>query len=392
MDVTLTVPPVREGVAVRAVDLAARAEVSRFVELPFQLYRDVPQWTPPLRRDVERQLDPARNAYFRHSQAGFFVAERAGVVVGRIAALRHRFYNEKHQNDTVFFHWFECVDDLAVSAALFATAETWARARGARRMLGPIGFIQPEPPGILVEGFEHEATMNVPWHFPYYERHITAAGFQPHTDYVSGYLDRSLPYPEELVARGEAAMQRRGYTARRFRDRREMEAWLGRFYTTYLEAFADVPDFYPLSPPEFAALSRDLLDLAEPATIQLLLREEEVIGFLLAFRDVTPGLRRARGSLWPLGWWHLLRSLQRSRQCNIIALGVLPQHQKGGANLALLATLISTLHASRFQRAEIVQIVRTNLNTHGDMSRLGARWHKVHRVFRREWTPGEGNA
>jgi hypothetical protein len=383
MEIVMT-SAVGGAVRVREIDLARAADVRRFIEFPFELYREAPQWTPPLRLEMKQLMDPARNAFFRHSQAGFFTAERRGRVVGRIAALRHRFYNEKHQNDTAFFHWFESVDDAAVAAALFDAAENWARERGCRRMLGPIGFIQPDPPGILVEGFEHEGTMNVPWHFPYYERLVTAAGFVPHTDYISGYFDRSYACPPELLAHADAAMAKWGYSVKSFRTKKELWAWTERFFTTYLEAFSDVPDFFPMSPPEFEALARNMMNVAEPSAIKLVLRGDEVIGFLLSFRDVTAGLRRARGNLLPFGWWHLLRSLKNSRQCNIIALGVLPQHQKGGANLTLFAELVRTLFASEYDRAEIVQIVRSNLNTYGDMSRLGAKWDKCHRVFRRE--------
>jgi hypothetical protein len=372
-------------VTVREVDPACATEVGRFIEFPFDLYRGVDRWTPPLKMEMRRLMDPQRNAYFRHSQAGFFLAERADRVVGRIAALRQRFYNEKYQNDTAFFYWFEAVDDQTVADALFAEAEAWARARGVRRMLGPIGFIQPDPPGILVRGFEHEGTVNVPWHFPYYERLVETARFVPHTDYLSGYFDRSFAVPPELLEHADRAMAKWGYTVRGFRTKKEMWGWAERFFDSYLEAFAQVPDFYPMSPEEYERLADDMITLAEPATMKVLAQGEEVLGFLLAIRDITPGLRRARGRLLPFGWWHLLWSLHTSRQCNVIALGVRPQHQKGGANLALFASLIRTLQALQIDRTEIVQVVGANLSTTGDMTRLGAKWDKCHRVYRREF-------
>ncbi len=377
--------PATGVIAVREIGLAAKADVARFIRFPFDLYRGAPQWTPPVWLEMEELMDPKKNGFFAHSAGGFFLAERGGAVVGRIAALRQRFYNEKHQNDTAFFYWFESVDDQAVADALFAAAETWARARGLRRMLGPIGFTQPHPPGILVRGFEHEGTMDVPWHFPYYERLVTAAGFAPHTDYLSGYFDRTMEFPGELAVHGAAALQRGGYTVKQFRNTAELRQWGPRFFRTYLEAFDRVPDFFAMSPREFEVLMEKMLLVADPAAIKLLLEKDEVLGFLLSFRDITPGLRRCGGRLLPFGWWHLLWSRARSRQCNIIALGVLPDRQKGGANLALFAELLATLRVSKYARAEIVQIVGGNLNTHGDMTRLGAKWDKCHRVYRREW-------
>jgi len=373
------------AVTVREIRLAAQDDVARFIGFPFELYRTAPQWTPPVWLEMEELMNPAKNGFFAHSTGGFFLAERAGAVVGRIAALRQRFYNEKHQNDTAFFYWFESVDDQVVANALLGAAEEWARARGLRRMLGPVGFTQPDPPGILVRGFEHEGTMNVPWHFPYYERLILEAGYAAHTDYLSGYFDRTMKFPEEIATHGAAALQRGGYTIKRFKDTKEMRAWAPQFFTTYLNAFSGVPDFFAMSAREFGALMDKMLLVADPAVIKLLLDGDEVLGFVLSFRDITPGLRRSGGKLLPFGWWHLLRSRARSRQCNVIALGVLPDRQKGGANLALLAELLTTLRNSQYDRAEIVQIVGGNLNTHGDMTRLGAKWDKCHRVYRREW-------
>lgn len=372
------------AVSVREFALTSKLDVRAFIQFPFTLYREVPQWTPPVWLEMLDLMNPKKNGFFAHSAGGFFLAERAGVVVGRIAALWHRFYNEKHHNDTAFFYWFEAIDDQAVADALLDAAEAWARDRGLRRMIGPVGFTQPDPPGILVQGFQHEGTMNVPWHFPYFERLLQNCGFTQHMDYLSGYVERSMTLPPELITHGAAALQRGGYSIQRFTKSAELWPWVERFYHTYLHAFTSVPDFFPMSAREFESLAERMMMVIDPPTTKLLLHDGALIGFLVSFRDITPGLRRSRGKLLPLGWWHLLRSKQKSTQCNVFALGVLPERQKGGANLALIAELVQTLAASKFDRGEIVQIVGGNLNTHGDMTRLGAKWDKVHRVFQRE--------
>lgn len=379
------------AVVTREIDPTHRPDVDRFIDLPFRLYRDAPRWTPPLRLEMRERMDPRKNKFFEHSDGGFLLAERAGRPVGRIAVLKHRFYNEAHHNDTAFFYWVEAEDDQAVVDALFAAAEAWARSRGLRRLLGPVGFIQPDPPGILVRGFEHEGTVDVPWHFPYLAERITAAGFTRHRDYLSGYLDRDTPLPPALATLGADTLSQQGYRRESLGRRRDIRSWADRFYETYLTAFEAVPDFFAMSRRDFEDLMQRLnlvIDMRRTIGIAL---GDNLVGFILCFRDITPGLRRARGRLWPFGWWHLLLSRLRSRQCNIIAMGVLPAYQKSGANLAMLAEFLRTVRAGGDQRTEIVQIVDGNLNTHGDMTRLGAHWDKVHRVYARDFTPADSS-
>jgi hypothetical protein len=377
--------PAAPSIATRVIDSSLRADVDRFIELPFRLYRDSPCWTPPLRVEMRDRMNPRKNKFFEHSSAAFILAEKAGAVVGRIAVLKHRFYNEVHQNDTAFFYWFEAENEQPVADALFAAAESWARSRGLRRLLGPIGFIQPDPPGILVRGFEHEGTVDVPWHFPYMGNLLTAAGFAQHRDYLSGYLERGIPLPPALAKTGAQTLQDLGYRSQLLGDRREIKSWAGQFYDTYLTAFEAVPDFYAMSQRDFQDLMNRLSLVIDVKRSQGITDGENLVGFILCFRDITPGLRRARGRLFPVGWWHLLLSRLRSKQCNIIAMGVLPAYQKGGANLGMLAEFLRTVRSGGDDRTEIVQIVDGNLNTHGDMTRLGASWDKVHRIYRREF-------
>jgi N-acetylglutamate synthase-like GNAT family acetyltransferase len=369
----------------REIDPTDRAELDRFIELPFRLYRGCPCWTPPLRVEMRDRMNPRKNKFFEHSSAAFIVAEKTGNVVGRIAVLKHRFYNEVHQNDTAFFYWFEAENEQAIADALFAAAETWARSRGLRRLLGPIGFIQPDPPGILVQGFEHEGTVDVPWHFPYLESLVTGAGFAQHRDYLSGYLGRDVPLPPALAKTGTERLRELGYRSELLGGRRAIKSWADQFYHTYLTAFEAVPDFYAMSRRDFQDLMDRLSLVIDVKRTQGISDGDNLVGFILCFRDITPGLRRARGRLFPFGWWHLLLSRLRSRQCNIIALGVLPAYQKSGANLAMLAEFLRTVRQGNDERTEIVQIVEGNLNTHGDMTRLGAKWDKVHRVYRRDF-------
>ena len=161
--------------AVRQIDPRSRTDRHRFLRFPFTLYRNHPLWVPPIRPDAELQLNRDKHPFYEHSDAGFFVAERDGKVVGRIAALENRPYNAYHQACTARFYLFECTDDREVASALFERVFEWARARGLNKVIGPKGFGPLDGYGILVEGFEHRPAM-------------TMMNYNVHGDDIVGFL------------------------------------------------------------------------------------------------------------------------------------------------------------------------------------------------------------
>jgi hypothetical protein len=330
---------------------------------------------------MRAQLDRARNPFFSHSRAGFFLAEQEGEPVGRIAVLWHRFYNEKHHNDTAFFYLFDAVESSEVAAVLLDAVTEWARARGLKRVLGPIGFIQPDPPGVLVQGFEHPPALNIPYNFPYYDGLLKGAGLEGHSDYVSGYIDRSNSLSPSIERFADSLKQRRGYQVKGFSSRSELLEWAPRVADLYNGAFSEIDDYYPMRREEFTAAVKRFVDVLDPRGVKLLLHEDRIIGFIFTFFDISEGLRKARGRLLPVGWYHMWRSYRKTTWGNINGIGLLPDYQNSGANAILITELTRSLMASQFQYFDLVQIKAENLVSFGDMEAIGVKWYKRHRVY-----------
>jgi hypothetical protein len=159
-------------VRIYRLDPSDRRDVNRYVELPFRLYRENPLWVPPFVDEVRTQLDSNRHPFYQHSTAAFFLALEGNKVVGRIAVMDNARYNQHHQDKerTAFFYHFDCVEDLAVSRALFDAAFDWAHGRGLELMWGPKGFLVIDGQGVLVKGFEHRPALGIPYNYPYYGR------------------------------------------------------------------------------------------------------------------------------------------------------------------------------------------------------------------------------
>lgn len=371
---------------VRLIDPRDRRDRRRFIDLPYRLYRGHPLWVPPLRLDEEVRLDPDRHPFYEHSEAAFFLAEREGEVVGRIAALENRPYNRTHGLRQASFYLFECVEDFEVAQALFERAFEWARARNLDQIIGPKGFSPIDGYGLLVEGFEFRPAMTMMlYNPPYYPAFLERLGFEKEVDFVSCYLgaDR-FRLPERVHRIAAWAARRSGLRVHRFRSRRELRAWAPRIGRAYNQAFVHNWEYYPLSEREIAFVTDNLMSVADPSLIKVIVHGEEVVGFLFAFPDVSAGLQRARGRLLPFGILHLLLEFRRTCWVAINGAGVLPEFQGRGGNALLYSEMEKTIRQRRFRHADLTQVAETAVQMRRDLVNVGGVPYKNHRVFRRD--------
>jgi hypothetical protein len=364
------------------LDVSRRSAVRRFVDLPFDLYRDCPQWCPPLRRDVAAALDPRRHPYYRHSEAAFFLAEDGGRAVGRIAVLENRRFNAARSRRDAFFYFFESVDDPAVAQGLIGAAAAWARERGLDALVGPKGFLPGDGLGILVEGFDIPVPMGVPYHHPYYERLLTACGLAKETDWLSGRLSKPYVLPAPIQQVADAAAEALGYALHPFTSKRELRGWFGRIGEAYNQAFADNWEFCLLTPEEMHHIGRRLLALADPRMMVLLMRGEEIAGHLFIVPDLAGGLRATRGRLMPFGWARLLLEYRRTRVVDWFGMGLLPEHRGVGANAVMYDAIAGAIDQFPHDHAELVPVEETNTRMVRNMTAVGVPWRHRHRIYR----------
>jgi len=176
--------------------MRSRRDITSFVEFPFHLYRHAKNWVPPLVSSVRLALNREKHPFYRHSEADFFLLERGGQVIGRIAAMENRNYNRYRHARTAFFGFFDVIANQKAAQMLLDVACQWAAERGLHTMIGPRGLIGTDGGGILVEGFEHRAAMGVTYNYPYYDGLIRRAGFVKDTDFFSGFIGEDFRLPE----------------------------------------------------------------------------------------------------------------------------------------------------------------------------------------------------
>jgi hypothetical protein len=387
------------------LDLNNKKQVDDFLRLPFSVYKDIPQWAPPLQMDERLRLNPKRFPYYKHSQAAFFLAyeqggpmdERSGPAdkrsspvdertrpIGRLAVLDNRRFNEFNSKKDAFFYLFECEDNKDAATGLFDCAFAWARSRGLNRIVGPRGFTPLDGFGLLVKGFEHRPAFGLPYNPTYYPALIEAQGFIPEEDIVSGYLSADIQFPERIHQLAERLAQRRGLHILRCNTRADLRRLIPHFKELYNNSLGESQGMIPLTEEEINSLANQLVWLADPKLVKLVMKNDQAVGFLLAYPDISRALQKTRGRIFPFGWLTLLLELRRTDWININGAALLPEYRGSGGTAILYSEMFKSVKENpRYKHAEVVQIGIQNENMQREMENFGIDFYKTHRTYHR---------
>jgi len=372
---------------IEKVNTDNKAQVKRFVELPYRLYKDSPQWVPPLYIDAYTYLNRKKHPFHEHSDVDFFLAVRDGREVGRIAAIENKPFNAYHKTKKADFYFFDCENDSEVAVALFSTVSEWAKARGLHSVVGPKGMGPLDGYGILVFGHEHRQTMTMlNYNFSYYQQLVEDLGFVKEADFVSCFLPADkFQIPERVEKITQRVMQRGGLQVKQFKNKRELVAWAPRIGKAYNDAFVHNWEYYPLSPREIDFVVDNIMTIADHRLIKIITHGDDVVGFLFAFHDVSAALQRAHGRLFPFGLIDILLELRRTNTVSVNGMGILPEHQGHGGNAMLYSEMGRTLfNFKQFVHVEMTQVAETTKQMRADLNNLNGVEYKNNRVYRKE--------
>ncbi len=363
----------------------SRQDKKRFLQLPFRIYQEIPQWVPPLTFEARRICDQKKHPFYQYGEAAFFLAlDQQERPCGRIAALHHYKYNEYNHDSAAFFYLFECVHDRDVSQALFNHAVQWAESRGLAKMIEPKGFSTLDGLGLLVKGFEHRPAFGLPYNPPYYPELIEDAGFTPGGDIVSGYLNPSrMVLPEKIEKAAELIQKRRGMQVMRFNNRRELVKIIPELQKLYNDSLEGTTGNIPLAETDLRTMANQLLWFADPRLIKIIRKDGQLIGFLLAYPDISAAVQRSRGRLFPFGWLDMLLEIRRTDWVNINGAAIVEKYRGMGGTALLFKAMYDSIREGGFEHADLVQIGADNEKMQLELRSLGIDFYKCHRLYQK---------
>ncbi len=368
---------------IQKVDLSNRAEVNRFIQFHYDLYKGTPQWVPPFYMDIRMMLNPQKHPFYEHSEGDFFVAMRGKEVVGRLGVLVNKPFNKYHGTKKAQFYLFDTVDDLEVSKALFDRALEWCKARGLDTLVGPKGLSGFDGYGIQVEGFELRQMMTMmQYNFPYYPQLMEQMGFEKEVDFVSCYLARehfNIPDKAKEVAR--RVREKGNFRVVSFKSKAELKKFAVKFGETYNKTFVNNWEYYPLTEREIQFAVDNILTVAVPQYIKFIAHGDDLVGFLLGFPDISSALQRQGGRITPWGLADIMLEFKKTRFISLNGLGVLPEYKGRGAVALLYDEMSRVLQESPFAEGELTQMAETAKEVRIELVTYGAKPWKNHRIY-----------
>ena len=365
-----------------------RKELKQFVQFYYDLYRGNNCAVPYLFFDEMATLRKDKNPSFECCEAEYFMAFRDGKMVGRVAAIINRRANERWNCHQVRFGWFDFIDDTAVSTALLQAVEQWGRSKGMNEIAGPLGFIDTDREGMLVDGFDQLSTMYVNYNHPYYPRHMEQLqGFQKANDWV----EMKVKVPDEVPAKfakiTEMVRQRYGLRVHKFtRNELIKEGWGRKTFDLLNATYKDLYGFSQLSDRQIDKLVNDYIQIADLNLVTAVMDGNKMVGFGITFPAFSEAMQKTRdGRFLPFGWWHLLKVLKwhKTPLVDLLLIGVLPEYRAKGANALIFDDLIRWFQRYHFEYAITGPQMESNEGVLSQWQYLEATPYRRHRCYRK---------
>ena len=366
-----------------------------FIQLHYDLYRGNQFDAPNLYRDEVNTLSRDKNSAFDFCEAEYFLAYRDGKVVGRVAAIINHRYNEQWQRPCVRFGWLDLIDDAEVMRALLNAVEEYGKQKGMKEIIGPLGFTDMDPEGMLTYGFDQLGTMATLYNYEYYPRLMEQMeGYEKDNDYVEYkvFVPES-GMPEKMKRVAELTMERYNLHVKKLtkQDIFGPEKYGHRVFEVINKTFGHLYGYSQMSEKQideyvdmyFKFIELDLICVIEDWNTP----NHDCIGVGITIPSLTKALQKCRnGRLWPFGWWHIIRALKfkKTDVVDCLLIGVLPEYRAKGANALLFYDLIPIYQKYGFKWGETHVEMETNGKVQSQWMYFDHEQHKRRRCYKKQ--------
>ena len=370
----------------------SKKDLKTFIDFHYDLYEGNEYDVPNLFSDEMNTLRQDKNAAFEFCEAEYYLAYKDGKLAGRVAAIINHKANNKWGKKSVRFGWIDFIDDREVSKALLDAVEKYGREKGMEDVVGPLGFTDMDPEGMLVWGFDQLGTMPTIYNYPYYPEHIEALeGFVVDNKYVEFKIMVPDTIPEKYAKIAMMIEKRYNLHVRKLTKKEVFQGGMGqKIFDLINDTYKDLYGYSELSQKQIDQLIKSYLGFLDFNLITCIEDwtdgEHKLIGVGITMPSLAHALRKCRrGRLLPFGWFHVLRAIKmhKTNIVDLLLIGILPEYRAKGANALLFADLIPWYQKYGIEWGETQVELETNAGVQGQWGALTPVMHKRRKCYKK---------
>lgn len=365
-------------------EIHTRKQLTEFVKFPLELYKNNPYYVPSLIKDELNDLDTTKNPSFDQAEVRYFLAYKNGKIAGRIAAIINFIEVNELKIKKLRWGWFDVIDDLEVTKALFEKLAEIARSRQLEFMEGPVGATSLEGAGMLTYGFDRISTSITLYNYEYYPKHLEQLGFETANEWVEHLINRPEQIAQKVINFSELVQKRYNLRVLRFRNRSEMKPYIAPVFNLLEETYKNLDSFVPITQAQKDFYAEKYVKILHPDFINFIVDENnEMCAFAITMPTYAKALQKAKGKLFPLGWYHLLQSQKKNDTVEFVLIGVHPNYQRKGVTAIIFYEMFKAF------KKHNIKLLETNPELVNNQS-VQALWkdydpiiHKRRKTFRK---------
>jgi len=362
-----------------------RKDLEIFIFLPEKIHKDHRTWVPPIYADEWKYFDPKKNRAFNHCDAVMLLASQDGREVGRIMGIINYRYNEIREEKTARFSYLETWRDKAVVRALLGHVEEWARSKGMERIIGPFGFTDQDPEGFMVEGFENRATIASYCNFEWMPEMVEDLGYSKDVEYLVYKLDVPKEIPEFYKRIYERVKKKGNFEVLDFKKKRELKPLIKPVLHLMNECYieSNIYGYTPLDEREMEELAKRYLPVLDPRFVKCVKRDGRLVAFIVGIPDMTEGIQKAKGRLFPLGFIRILRAARQAKQLDLLLGAVKDKYRGLGLDVLMGVRMLMSAREAGMEVIDTHHELEQNVKVRAEMEKMGGKVYKRFRVYQK---------
>jgi len=365
-------------------EVRCKNELKQFIYLPAKIYKNNSVWVPPIYSDEWKYFNKKKYKHYKYCDTILFLAFRGKEVVGRIMGIINKEYNLLKNEKTARFEHFVCYDAAEIAKLLFEKIKDWAKEKNMNELVGPFGFNDKDPQGLLIEGYEHHPVISTIYNEKYLVRLLEGEGFTKKTDLVAYNIPVTEKIPEFYNRIFERVNKNNDFEVLEFTSRKKLKPYIVPVFRMVNKTFVDIYGFAPISDEEAIEFADIYLPVIDHKFVKLVYKDGKEVAFILAMPDISQGIKKAKGKLFPFGILKILRSGKKTKKLVLLLGAIDPKYRGIGLDSILGIKTLRSAQKKGMTNIDSHLELEGNTKVRAEMEKMGGKVYKKYRIYKKE--------